>query len=126
MQLMSAFAALALALAAVGVYGVMAYSVASRTREIGVRVALGAQPASVFAMVLRQGLGAALVGLAVGLAGAYALGGLLTKLLYGVSPRDVLTFGVVAGTLIAVTVAACLIPARRAVRVDPLHALRNE
>ena len=104
----------------------MAYSVASRTREIGVRVALGAQPASVFAMVLRQGLGAALVGLAVGLAGAYALGGLLTKLLYGVSPRDVLTFGVVAGTLIAVTVAACLIPARRAVRVDPLQALRSE
>jgi putative ABC transport system permease protein len=91
-----------------------------------VRVALGAQPRSVFAMVLRQGLGAALVGLAVGLVGAYALGGLLTKLLYGVSPRDVLTFGIVSGALIAVTVAACLIPARRAVRVDPLQALRSE
>ena len=126
MQLMSAFAALALVLAAVGVYGVMAYSVASRTREIGVRVALGAQPSSVFAMVLRQGLGAAAVGLAVGLLGAYALGGLLTKLLYGVSPRDVVTFGLVSAALIAVTVAACLIPARRAVRVDPLQALRSE
>jgi predicted permease len=126
MQLMSAFAVLALVLAAVGVYGVMAYSVAARTREIGVRVALGAQPASVFSMVLRQGLGAALVGLLVGLTGAYALGGLLTKLLYGVSPRDGLTFGLVSATLIAVTAVACLIPARRAVRVDPLQALRSE
>ena len=126
MQLMSVFAALALVLAVIGVYGVMAYSVASRTREIGVRMALGAQPRSVFGMVLRQGLGAAAVGLTVGLAGAFALGGLLTKLLYGVSPRDLLTFASVSGALIAVTLAACLIPARRAVRVDPLEALRSE
>ena len=126
MQLMTAFAALALVLAAVGVYGVMAYSVAARTREIGVRVALGAQPKSVFAMILRQGLGAAVVGLTVGLLGAAALGRSLTKLLYGIAPTDALTFVVVAVVLVAVSVAACLIPARRAVRVDPLNALRSD
>jgi putative ABC transport system permease protein len=126
MQLMMAFAALALVLAAVGVYGVMAYSVAARTREIGVRVALGAQPKRVFAMVLRQGLGAAVAGLVLGLIGAAALGRSLTKLLYGVAPTDVLTFVAVAVMLVAVSVAACLIPARRAVRVDPLQALRSD
>jgi predicted permease len=126
MQLMIAFAVLALALAAVGVYGVMAYSVAARTREIGVRVALGAQPRNVFGMVLRQGLGAAAVGLTLGLLGAAALGRLLTKLLYGVTPTDAVTFGAVAAVLLAVTLVACLIPARRAVRVDPLEALRSE
>ncbi|HUQ82455.1 MAG TPA: ABC transporter permease [Gemmatimonadaceae bacterium] len=126
MQLMMAFALLALTLAAVGVYGVMAYSVAARTREIGVRVALGAQPSSVFAMVVRQGLGAAVVGLAIGLAGAAALGKLLTKLLYGVGATDALTFVGVAGVLLAVTLGACLIPARRALRVNPLEALRSE
>ena len=126
MQLMIAFAVLALALAAVGVYGVMAYSVAARTREIGVRVALGAQPRNVFGMVLRQGLGAAAVGLTLGLLGAAALGRLLMKLLYGVAPTDALTFGGVAVVLLLVTLVACLIPARRAVRVDPLEALRSE
>ena len=126
MQLMGAFAVLALLLAAVGVYGVMAYSVAARTREIGVRVALGAQPRSVFGMVLRQGLGAAAVGLTVGLLGALALGRLLTSLLYGVTPTDATTFIAVAGGLLAVVLAACLVPARRAVRVDPLEALRSE
>jgi putative ABC transport system permease protein len=126
MQLMAVFALLALTLAAVGVYGVMAYSVAARTREIGVRVALGAQPRNVFGMILRQGLGAALVGLAIGLVGAAALGRVLTKLLFGVTPTDAPTFIGVAVLLLLVTVAACLIPARRAVRVDPLDALRSE
>ena len=126
MQLMLAFAMLALTLAAVGVYGVMAYSVAARTREIGVRVALGAQPRNVFGMVLRQGLGAAVVGVALGLIGAAALGRVLTKLLYGVAPTDALTFAGVAVMLLAVTLAACLVPARRALQVDPLDALRSE
>jgi ABC-type antimicrobial peptide transport system permease subunit len=126
MQLMAAFALLALVLAAVGVYGVMAYSVAARTREIGVRVALGAQPRNVFGMVVRQGMGAAATGLALGLLGAAALGRVLTRLLYGVKPTDVLTFVGVAGVLLAVVLVACLVPARRAVRVDPLEALRSE
>ena len=126
MQLMAAFAVLALVLAAVGVYGVMAYSVAARTREIGVRVALGAQPRNVFGMVLRQGMGAAAAGLTLGLLGAAALGRVLTSLLYGVKPTDVLTFVGVAGVLLTVVLAACLVPARRAVRVDPLEALRSE
>jgi ABC-type antimicrobial peptide transport system permease subunit len=123
---MAAFALLALTLAAVGVYGVMAYSVAARTREIGVRVALGAQPSSVFSMIVRQGLGSAIAGLAIGLAAATALGGVLTKLLYGVTPTDVPTFVGVAAVLLAVSLAACLVPAWRAVRVDPLEALRTE
>ncbi len=126
MQLMAAFAVLALILAAVGVYGGMAYSVAARTREIGVRVALGAQPRNVFGMVLRQGMGAAAAGLTLGLLGAAALGRVLTSLLYGVKPTDVLTFVGVAGVLLTVVLAACLVPARRAVRVDPLEALRSE
>ena len=126
MQLMAAFALLALVLAAVGVYGVMAYSVASRTREIGVRVALGAQPRNVFGMIVRQGLGPAGVGLAIGLAAAVALGGVLRKLLYGIAPTDPATFAAVTVTLLAVAIAACLIPARRALRVDPLDALRSE
>ena len=126
MQLMAAFALLALVLAAVGVYGVMAYSVAARTREIGVRVALGAQPSNVFGMIVRQGLGSAVAGLTIGLLGAAALGRVLTKLLYGVGPTDAPTFIGVAAVLLAVTLAACLVPAWRAVRVDPLEALRSE
>jgi predicted permease len=126
MQLMVAFALLALALAAVGVYGVMAYSVAARTREIGVRVALGALPRTVFGMIVRQGLTAAAIGLAVGLLGAAALGKVLTKLLYGVTPTDVSTFATAAAVLLGVVLVACLVPARRAVRIDPLEALRSE
>ena len=126
MQLMTVFALLALALAAVGVYGVMAYSVAARTREIGVRVALGARPGDVFGMVVRQGLGAAAVGLMLGSIGAAALGRLLTTLLYGISSTDAATFAGVAAVLLAVVLAACLVPARRALRIDPLEALRSE
>ena len=126
MQLMAVFALLALTLAAVGVYGVMAYSVVARTREIGVRVALGAQPRNVFGMILRQGLGAAVAGLTLGLAGALALGGVLRKLLYGVTPTDPATFVGVVVVLLVVSLAACVVPARRALRVDPLDALRSE
>ena len=126
MQLMAAFAVLAVILAAVGVYGVMAYSVAARTREIGVRVALGARPGNVFGMVVRQGLRAAVVGLALGLIGAAALGRFLTTLLYGIRATDGATFVVVAVVLLAVVLAACLVPARRAVRIDPRDALRSE
>jgi putative ABC transport system permease protein len=126
MQLMAVFALLALTLAAVGVYGVMAYSVVARTREIGVRVALGAQPRNVFGMILRQGLGAAVAGLMLGLAGALALGGVLRKLLYGVTPTDPATFVGVVVVLLVVSLAACVVPARRALRVDPLDALRSE
>jgi predicted permease len=126
MQLMGAFGVLALLLAAVGVYGVMAYSVAARTREIGVRVALGAQPSRVFGMVVQQGLRAAVVGLTLGLLGAAAFGRLLTSLLYGVRPTDALTFIGVVVVLLVVTLSACLVPARRALRVDPLEALRSE
>jgi putative ABC transport system permease protein len=123
---MTVFAALALVLAAVGVYWVMAYSVAARTREIGVRVALGARPSNVFGMVVRHGLAAALAGLAIGLLGAAALGRLLTNLLHEVEPTDAATFIVVAVVLVGVVLAACLVPARRAVRIDPLEALRSE
>jgi len=126
MQLMTAFAMLALILAAVGVYGVMAYSVAARTREIGVRVALGARPANVFGMVVRHGFVTAVAGLAIGLLGAAGLGRLLVNLLYEVAPTDTATFVTVAVVLLGVVLAACLIPARRAVRIDPLEALRSE
>jgi predicted permease len=126
MQLMTAFAVLALILAAVGVYGVMAYSVAARTREIGVRVALGARPANVFGMVVRHGFVTAVAGLAIGLLGAAGLGRLLVNLLYEVAPTDAATFVTVAVVLLGVVLAACLIPARRAVRIDPLEALRSE
>jgi putative ABC transport system permease protein len=124
--LVGIFAGAALFLAALGVYGVMAYSVAARTREIGVRVALGARPTNVFGMVVRQGLGTAVAGLTVGLLAAAALGRLLTKLLYGVTPTDTATFVGVTAVLLAVVLAACLVPARRAVRIDPLEALRSE
>jgi ABC-type antimicrobial peptide transport system permease subunit len=126
MLLLGLFGLLGLVIAAVGVYGVMAYSVAARTREIGVRVALGAQPSNVFGMIVRQGLGSAVAGLTIGLLGAAALGRVLTKLLYGVGPTDAPTFIGVAAVLLAVTLAACLVPAWRAVRVDPLEALRSE
>jgi predicted permease len=126
MQLLSAFALLALALASVGVYGVMAYSVASRSREIGVRIALGARPASVVRMVLRQGFTSAVLGAAIGVAGAVALGGALRGMLYGVAPTDLPTFAGAVAVLLVVTLGACLVPARRAVRVDPQVAMRAD
>ena len=126
MVLLMGFAALALLIAAIGVFGVTAYSVAQRTHELGVRMALGAKPSTVLALVLRQEMAACLIGIAVGIIGAVLLSSLLQSLLFGVTARDTLTLAVASLVLLVVTVLACLIPARRATRVDPVTALRLE
>jgi putative ABC transport system permease protein len=126
MLLLLAFGGLALVLAGVGVYGVLAYTVSQRTRELGIRLALGAHAGAVRALVLRQGLGVALVGLALGLAGALALSRLLRAVLYDVSPTDPIPIAAAAAVLGGVAAIACLIPAVRATRVNPVEALRSE
>jgi putative ABC transport system permease protein len=108
------------------VYGVLAYTVSQRTRELGIRVALGAHAGAVRGLVLRQGLGVALVGLVLGLAGALGLSRLLRAVLYDVSPTDPLALAAAAGILGGVAAIACLIPAIRATRVNPVEALRSE
>ena len=123
-QLFGAFALAALLLSAVGLYGVIAYTVAQRTQEIGLRVALGARPSSVARLVIGQGLKLTLIGLAVGFAGAIAMGFAMSKLLFGVKPTDPVTFVIVPLLLGAVALLASYIPARRALRVDPMTALR--
>jgi putative ABC transport system permease protein len=124
MVLLIGFAALALLMAAIGVFGVTAYSVSQRTHELGIRMALGANRGSVLALVLRQEMGACLIGIAAGILGAFFLASLLESLLFGVTARDGLTLAVAAAVLLAVTTIACLIPAHRATRVDPVTALR--
>ena len=124
--LLAAFGGLALLLAAVGIYGVLSFSIASRTREIGIRLALGAGARSVFKVVLRDGLVLVGVGVTLGVLGALAVGRLLASFLYGVSPADVATFVAVTVILGAVAFLACVIPARRAMRMDPIAALRYE
>jgi putative ABC transport system permease protein len=126
MEIVALFAATALLLAALGIYGTISYLVSEQTREFGIRIALGAQRERILQSVLRQGLGLALRGAAIGLAGAFIVSHMMAGLLFGVRPTDLLTFLIVPSLLIAVALAACYIPARRAMRVDPLTALRYE
>jgi putative ABC transport system permease protein len=120
------FAAVALVLTIVGLYGVMSYSVAQRTNEIGIRMALGAQTGDVLRLIVSQGFKLVLLGLGLGLAGAFALMSVISSLLFGVTWKDPLTFVIVAVLLALVALLACYIPARRATRLDPLNALRYE
>ncbi len=124
--LVAAFACVALALAAIGVYGVLSYSVTQRTREIGLRMALGAERSSVLRLVVREGMAVAVVGIAAGLVGALAVSRVLGSLLYGVPERDPATFAGVAAALAVVALLACAAPAWRASKVDPMVALRCE
>jgi len=124
--LLGSFAGLALLLATVGIYGVLAYSVTQRTREIGIRLALGARPGDALLLVVRQGLLLALAGVAAGLAGSLAVARFLSALLFGVTPTDPLTYAAVSALLLGVALAACCVPARRAARVEPIVALRYE
>jgi len=126
MLLLGSFAGLALLLAAVGIYSVMSYSVSRRTNEIGIRVALGASRSNVLLLVVRQGLVLALIGLAIGITGALLLSRVMRSQLYGVQPTDPVTFVIVAGLLMVVVLMASYIPARRAIRVEPIVALRYE
>jgi putative ABC transport system permease protein len=126
LTLMLLFGFVALVLAAVGIYGVMAYTVAQRTQELGIRVALGATPATVLAMVMRDGMRLVGLGLALGGAAALALTRVGASLLWGISTTDVGTYVGIAALLAAIALVAIIIPARRATRVDPMTALRSE
>lgn len=125
-MLLGTFAGVSLLLAAIGIYGVISYSVTQRTRELGIRAALGADRGHILRLVLRHAMGLAVLGLLLGVAGSFALTQLLQNLLFGIGDRDPLTLGLVAATLGSVALVACLLPARRATRVDPLIALRYE
>jgi ABC-type antimicrobial peptide transport system permease subunit len=124
--LFAIFSGIALVMAAAGIYGVMAYFVTQRTREIGVRIALGAEWRDVLMLILKSGMSLVVLGLAIGLAGALALTRLMSTLLFEVSPSDPLTFLAVVFSVIFAALLACYIPARRATKVDPLIALRYE
>ena len=124
--LLTVFAAIAVLLAAIGIYGVISYSVEQRTHEIGIRAALGASKGDLVRLILRSGMAMAGVGLVLGFGGAFGLTRLLTNLLFGVGERDPMTLGAVAALLASVALLACYIPARRATKVDPMVALRYE
>jgi putative ABC transport system permease protein len=124
--LLNWLAGLAMLLAALGIFGVMAYTVAQRTNELGIRIALGAQPRNIMALVLTQGMKLAALGVLLGLIGAMSMTRWLVSLLYGVSATDPLTFALIALLPMIVAMLACWIPARRATRVNPLVALRYE
>ena len=126
MTLLGIFAAVALLLGAVGIYGVMSYTVAQRTREVGVRLALGSSAGGVLRLVLAQGTKLAVIGIAIGGIGAFAARRVLASLMYETSTADPLTYAAVAGLLLMVAALACYIPARRAANVDPMEALRYE
>jgi putative ABC transport system permease protein len=126
MYLFAIFALTALLLAAIGLYGVMAYAVSQRTQAIGIRLALGATPGDILRLVIGEGLIVTLIGIAVGVAGAVALTRYLQTLLFGVTPRDPVTFIAIAALLLVTALAACYLPARRAMRLDPAVALREE
>jgi putative ABC transport system permease protein len=126
MTLLAIFAAVALVLAAIGIFGVLSYGVAQRTREIGIRMALGAQEATVVTLVVRQALMLVLTGVVAGTLAALFLSQTMTKMLFDVAPTDPATFGGVAALLVAIALLASYLPARRAARVDPIVALRTE
>jgi ABC-type antimicrobial peptide transport system permease subunit len=126
MALLGAFAGLALVLSGVGLYGVIAYSVTQRTREIGVRIALGAEPASVRRLVVAGGLRLTALGIAIGLAAAAVSTRVLAHLLYGVTPADPVTYATIAAIVVAIALAASYVPAGRAMRIDPTEALRAD
>jgi putative ABC transport system permease protein len=125
-NVLGSFGVLALILAAIGIYGVMSYVVAGRTREIGLRMALGAQLRHVRQLILRQGMMLAGIGLILGLAVVFVLARFLTSMLYGVSPSDPVTFVGISFLLAMVALLACYLPARRAARIDPMIAIREE
>jgi putative ABC transport system permease protein len=126
LTLLSIFAGIAFLLAIVGIYGVMSYAVTQRTHEIGIRMAIGAQPRDVFKMILGQGMMLTLIGMAAGLLGAFALTRLMTSMLFTVKPTDPITFTTVGLLLLLIALIACYIPGRRATKVDPVNSLRYE
>jgi putative ABC transport system permease protein len=123
--LLALFGSVALLLSAIGIYGVLAFGVAQRVREFGIRQALGADAASILSLVLKQGLATAAIGITLGLIGAWLLARFMQTMMFGIGPHDLSVFAVVTIVLLIVSIAACYIPARRATRVDPIVALRD-